>query len=90
MLYTAVHHVTIQGEYYFPGEVFEAKLQKDQEERMLRLGALKKLGTQPEETLEEAPEELAEGEEGDMEIPPEIDVSAGITGKKKSSRRTKA
>lgn len=91
MLYTAIHHLSLEGEHLYPGEVFEAELAEDQEGRLLKLGAIRKLpqaveAPQAEELPEtEEPEAPAEAEEPPMVL----DAAAGVTAKKRA-RKEKA
>ena len=100
MLYTAIHHLSMEGEHLYPGEVFEAELAEEQEGRLLRLGAIRKLPqavevSPAEEPLEakepEAPAEAEEPEEPEApeEPPMVLDAAAGVTAKKRT-RKEKA
>lgn len=103
MLYTAIHHLSLEGEHLYPGEVFEAELAEEQEGRLLKLGAIRKLpqaveappaekppeAKEPEAPAEaEEPEEPAEAEEPE-EPPMVLDAAAGVTAKKRT-RKEKA
>lgn len=94
MLYTAIHHLSMEGEHLYPGEVFEAELAEDQEERLLKLGAIRKLPqaveAPPAEELPEAEEPEAPAEAEAPEEPPMVlDAAAGVTAKKRT-RKEKA
>ena len=94
MLYTAIHHLSLEGEHLYPGEVFEAELAEEQEGRLLRLGAIRKLpqavevppAEEPPEAKEpEAPAEAEEPEEPE-EPPMVLDAAAGVTAKKRTRK----
>lgn len=94
MLYTAIHHLSLEGEHLYPGEVFEAELAEDQEGRLLKLGAIRKLPqaveAPPAEELPEAEEPEAPAEAEEPEEPPMVlDAAAGVTAKKRT-RKEKA
>ena len=97
MLYIAIHHLSLEGEHLYPGEVFEAELAEEQEGRLLRLWAIRKLpqavkvppAEEPPEAKEpEAPAEAEEPEEPE-EPPMVLDAAAGVTAKKRT-RKEKA
>ena len=97
MLYTAIHHLSLEGEHLYPGEVFEAELAEEQEGRLLKLGAIRKLPQAveappaeepPEAKGPEAPAEAEEPEEPE-EPPMVLDAAAGVTAKKRT-RKEKA
>ena len=72
MLYTAIHHLSLEGEHLYPGEVFEAELAEEQEGRLLRLGAIRKLPQAMEVPPAEEPPEAKEPEApAETEEPPE-------------------
>lgn len=94
MLYTAIHHLSLEGEHLYPGEVFEAELAEEQEGRLLRLGAIRKLPqaveAPPAEEPPEAKEPEAPAEAEEPEEPPMVlDAAAGVTAKKRT-RKEKA
>lgn len=97
MLYTAIHHLSLEGEHLYPGEVFEAELAEEQEGRLLRLGAIRKLPQAVEAPPAEEPPEAegpkasAEAEEPEEpeEPPMVLDAAAGVTAKKRT-RKEKA
>ena len=94
MLYTAIHHLSLEGEHLYPGEVFEAELAEEQEGRLLRLGAIRKLPqameVPPAEEPPEAKEPEAPAETEEPEEPPMVlDAAAGVTAKKRT-RKEKA
>lgn len=94
MLYTAIHHLSLEGEHLYPGEVFEAELAEEQEGRLLRLGAIRKLPqaveAPPAEEPPEAKEPEAPAETEEPEEPPMVlDAAAGVTAKKRT-RKEKA
>nr|DAO68995.1 MAG TPA: hypothetical protein [Caudoviricetes sp.] len=94
MLYTAIHHLSLEGEHLYPGEVFEAELAEDQEERLLKLGAIRKLPQAVEAPPAEEPPETEEPEtpaeaEAPEEPPMVLDAAAGVTAKKRA-RKEKA
>lgn len=94
MLYTAIHHLSLEGEHLYPGEVFEAELAEEQEGRLLRLGAVRKLPqaveAPPAEEPPEAKEPEAPAETEEPEEPPMVlDAAAGVTAKKRT-RKEKA
>lgn len=94
MLYTAIHHLSLEGEHLYPGEVFEAELAEEQEGRLLRLGAIRKLPqaveVPPAEEPPEAKEPEAPAEAEEPEEPPMVlDAAAGVTAKKRT-RKEKA
>lgn len=99
MLYTAIHHLSLEGEHLYPGEVFEAELAEEQEGRLLRLGAIRKLPQAvevppaeepPAEEPPEAKEPEASAEAEEPEEPPMVlDAAAGVTAKKRT-RKEKA
>lgn len=94
MLYTAIHHLSLEGEHLYPGEVFEAELAEEQEGRLLRLGAIRKLPqaveVPPAEEPPEAKEPEAPAEAEEPEDPPMVlDAAAGVTAKKRT-RKEKA
>lgn len=94
MLYTAIHHLSMEGEHLYPGEVFEAELAEEQEGRLLRLGAIRKLPqaveVPPAEEPPEAKEPEAPAETEEPEEPPMVlDAAAGVTAKKRT-RKEKA
>ena len=87
MLYTAIHHLSMEGEHLYPGEVFEAELTEEQEGRLLRLGAIRKLPqaveVPPAEEPPEAKEPEAPAETEEPEEPPMVlDAAAGVKAKK--------
>ena len=89
MLYTAIHHLSLEGEHLYPGEVFEAELAEEQEGRLLRLGAIRKLPqaveVPPAEEPPEAKEPEAPAEAEEPEDPPMVlDAAAGVTAKKRT------
>lgn len=94
MLYIAIHHLSLEGEHLYPGEVFEAELAEEQEGRLLRLGAIRKLPqaveVPPAEEPPEAKEPEAPAEAEEPEDPPMVlDAAAGVTAKKRT-RKEKA
>lgn len=94
MLYTAIHHLSLEGEHLYPGEVFEAELAEEQEGRLLRLGAIRQLPqaveVPPAEEPPEAKEPEAPAEAEEPEDPPMVlDAAAGVTAKKRT-RKEKA
>lgn len=94
MLYTAIHHLSLEGEHLYPGEVFEAELAEEQEGRLLKLGAIRKLPqaveVPPAEEPPEAKEPEAPAEAEEPEDPPMVlDAAAGVTAKKRT-RKEKA
>lgn len=97
MLYTAIHHLSLEGEHLYPGEVFEAELAEGQEGRLLKLGAIEKLPQAAEAPEMEVPEVEDSGETGaestEEEAPEEppmvLDAAAGVTAKKRT-RKEKA
>lgn len=91
MLYTAIHHLSLEGEHLYPGEVFEAELAEEQEGRLLRLGAIRKLPQAVEVPPAEEPPEAKEPEApAEAEDPPMVlDAAAGVTAKKRT-RKEKA
>lgn len=94
MLYTAIHHLSLEGEHLYPGEVFEAELAEEQEGRLLRLGAIQRLPQAVEAPPAEEPPEAegpkASAEAEEPEEPPMVlDAAAGVTAKKRT-RKEKA
>lgn len=92
-LFYAKKHIRFAGEYFRPGEVFEAA-DSPELRRLISLGAAERCGGEMAEPVqaEEAtePEEVRKDEEMPA-ITADIDVMAGITAPKaKTTRKRKA
>lgn len=87
MAYIAKHYVSAgNGLTFVPGEIFEAAFDREQEKRLLMLGAIEITDSSP--VYEELEEDESEAVSEEDFAPPVIDVMDGVAeAPKKRSRR---
>ena len=65
MQYTAIHYVTVDGKFITRGEIFDSELDEAQEERLIRLGAIRKADAPAPDSEEPAQDAAMDAETGE-------------------------
>ena len=81
--FVAIHNISLGEDLVTPGEIINCPMTQEQQKHLLSRGAIRAMadrGRGPNDVLED-------GDEEPVDVPPEIDVMAGVVEKKATARK---